>query len=50
MTRNCGFHPIVSPEARSLALDVGEGLAIFIGGLMVAGVVTVAAFCILIGG
>jgi hypothetical protein len=50
MTRNFGFHPRVSPEARSLALDVSEGLAIFIGGLMVAGVVTVAAFCILIGG
>jgi hypothetical protein len=50
MTRHFGFHTRVSPEARSLALDVGEGLAIFVAGLMVAGIVAVAAFCILIGG
>ena len=38
MTRNFGIHPHFSPEARSLAADTAEGLAILIGGLMIAGI------------
>jgi hypothetical protein len=50
MVRNFGIHPHFSPEARSLASDLGEGLAILVGGLMIAGIGLFIGFAIAWGG
>lgn len=40
----------MSEEARSLALDLAEGLLIFVGAMFFAAVVGWVTFCFMIGG
>jgi hypothetical protein len=42
--------PRLSPRARQLAIDLGEGLAVFVGALIVAAIGLAVGFCLALGG